>query len=413
MQARSPWHAVRLADVDPARFTEADIGALPIMTKADVMADWDAIVTDRRLTLAKGNDHILAKLRHETHDFYYLDEYEIFATGGSSGTRGVFVWGWQEFVEIACVAYRYQVRDAPPETLAGRRCLAVIEAGETVHGSLFLFSVSPDAAAEVRSFPAATPTARLIEALNAAQPTEINAFASAIDVLAGEALAGRLRISPRRVATNSEPLLPETRDRAREAWGVEINNVWGCVEVGLIGVECDAHEGLHLTDDLIITEFVDHDNVPVNDPEAVEKVLVTSLYNRTMPLIRYEVTDLVIPAAVPCRCGAPFPLIAEVRGRADDAFRYDGGVAIHPLVFRTPLGQHPMIEEYQVRQTPRGALIAIVTRGAVDFVRLEQELVAAVQSAGLNAPSFEIAVVDALQRHPETGKLKRFIPLTP
>jgi hypothetical protein len=77
------------------------------------------IVTDRRLTLAKGNDHILAKLHHETHDFYYLDEYGIFATGGSSGTRGVFVWGWQEFVQIACVASRYQVRDEPAEkTLA-------------------------------------------------------------------------------------------------------------------------------------------------------------------------------------------------------------------------------------------------------------------------------------------------------
>jgi hypothetical protein len=38
-KTRSPWHAARLAGVDPARFGEADIGTLPIMTKADVMAD--------------------------------------------------------------------------------------------------------------------------------------------------------------------------------------------------------------------------------------------------------------------------------------------------------------------------------------------------------------------------------------
>ncbi|MEM8853056.1 MAG: phenylacetate--CoA ligase family protein [Pseudomonadota bacterium] len=409
-KAKSPWHRERLRDIDPATFAMRDLGTLPAMTKADVMDHWDAIVTDPRLTLAKGNAHIVAKPHHEAESLYYLDEYEIFATGGSSGKRGVFIWDWPEFIEIACVSCRYQARDESNESLTGRRCLAVIEAGETVHGSLFLFTVSPDPDAEVISLPAATQKDALVAALNQAQPTHINAFASAINLLAGEALAGRLTIRPRHISTNSEPLLPETRDQAREVWGVEINNVWGCVEVGLIGVECDAHKGLHLTDDLIITEFVDGDGAPVSDPEAVEKVLVTSLYNRAMPLIRYEVTDLAIPTSEPCTCGSPFPLLKDVRGRADDGFRY-GEAIIHPLVFRTPLGQHPMVEEYQVHQTADGADIAIVTRGAVDLDRLTADLVADVSAAGLANPRITLSTVDALKRHAETGKLKRFIPL--
>ena len=117
--------------------------------------------------------------------------------------------------------------------------------------------------------------------------------------------------------------------------------------------------------------------------EAIAKVLVTSLFNRSLPMIRYELTDVAIPAPEPCSCGAVFPLIKEVRGRADDAFRYPGGLAVHPLVFRTPLGQHPMIEQYQVQQTSKGAAVKIVTRGTVE----------------------------ALARHKETGKLKRFVPL--
>jgi phenylacetate-coenzyme A ligase PaaK-like adenylate-forming protein len=55
-------------------------------------------------------------------------------------------------------------------------------------------------------------------------------------------------------------LMPETRDTARKAWGLEIINMWGCVEVGHIGIECDAHQGMHMSDDLVITEFVDHDD---------------------------------------------------------------------------------------------------------------------------------------------------------
>ncbi len=60
-KTNSPWHASRLGRVDPATFTEADLQALPVMTKTDVMTNWDAIVTDRRLTLADCNAHIAAK----------------------------------------------------------------------------------------------------------------------------------------------------------------------------------------------------------------------------------------------------------------------------------------------------------------------------------------------------------------
>jgi phenylacetate-coenzyme A ligase PaaK-like adenylate-forming protein len=97
-KANSPWHANRLARVDPSSFTEADLQALPVMTKTDVMSHWDEIVTDRRLTLA----NIAAKLNGTYKDYYYLDEYLVIATGGSSGVRGVFPWGWDEFVEMGC-----------------------------------------------------------------------------------------------------------------------------------------------------------------------------------------------------------------------------------------------------------------------------------------------------------------------
>lgn len=410
---KSPWHATRLACVDPSIFTEADLKSLPVMTKADVMGHWDEIVTDPRLTLAECNANIAAKLADTRADYYYLDDYLVIATGGSSGVRGVFPWGWDEFIEIACATFRYQLRDAPPQSLTGRRRLAVVEAGEIVHGSPFLFSVSTDPRASVTWCPASQPIAELVAALNAAQPTQINAFASALQELAAEALAGRLTISPRRVTANSEPLLPETRDDARKAWGLEINNMWGCVEVGHIAIECDAHEGMHLNDDLIITEFVDCNDRPTTDPDAIDRILVTSLFGRTLPLIRYEITDLPVPKALPCPCGAKFPLISGVKGRSDDIFVYPGGIEIHPLVFRTPLGQNSLIEQYQVRQTVHGAKISVIATGSLDSGALKAQLAAALAKAGLPNAEIEIDMVDSLERHKETGKLRRFVPLAP
>ena len=40
------------------------------MTKADVMSNWDELVTDRRLTLAGCNADITAKLESKTKDYY-------------------------------------------------------------------------------------------------------------------------------------------------------------------------------------------------------------------------------------------------------------------------------------------------------------------------------------------------------
>jgi phenylacetate-CoA ligase len=170
-KTKSPWHAERLSRVDADSFTEADLARLPVMTKADVMSNWDELVTDRRLSLSGCNADITAKLEGKTKDYYYLDDYLVIATGGSSGVRGVFPWSWDEYIEIACATFRDQLRDEPPERLTGRRLLAVIEAGQIVHGSPFLFSVSTDPEAEVKWIPADTPLDALVASLNEARPT--------------------------------------------------------------------------------------------------------------------------------------------------------------------------------------------------------------------------------------------------
>ena len=408
---KSAWHADRLAGIDIASFTEEDIPTLPTMSKADVMSNWDRIVTDPRLTLEIANANITSKLRGETTDYYLFDEYQIFATGGSSGTRGVFIWGWEEFIQISCSTFRYQMRDRPPESLTGRRMLAVVEAGETVHGSAFLYSISTDPEEEIAWFPADTPPKKLVAELNAAQPSHLIGYSSTIELLAGEALAGNLSIKPEHVATNSEPLMPEARVAVREAWGIEPNNMWGSVEVGILGVEADDHVGMYVSDDLAICEIVDKDNNPTTDPDRIDKLLVTSLFGRSMPLIRYELTDIVIPMERPSGNSSVYSMISEIRGRSDDAFKYAGDVLIHPMVFRTPLGQNPMIEQYQVHQTARGADIAVIARGALDVDRLHADIVEALQSRGLDKPQVALRLVDTLEHHKETGKMKRFIPL--
>ncbi len=62
----------------------------------------------------------------------------------------------------------------------------------------------------------------LVPELNQAQPTHINGFASTVQALDGETMAGRFKIRPKHVSTNSEPLMPEARTLAKQAWNIAV-----------------------------------------------------------------------------------------------------------------------------------------------------------------------------------------------
>ena len=81
---RSPWHAKRLASISPASFDVDDLPRLPPMSKQDLMENFDAIVTDPRITLAVVNEHVGGLVE----DAYLFDRYHAIASGGSSGLTG-------------------------------------------------------------------------------------------------------------------------------------------------------------------------------------------------------------------------------------------------------------------------------------------------------------------------------------
>jgi phenylacetate-coenzyme A ligase PaaK-like adenylate-forming protein len=199
--------------------------------------------------------------------------------------------------------------------------------------------------------------------------------------------------------------LPEARADLEATWGVPVASGYGMSE-GLFAGFCGY--GSHLPDDVCLLEPVNADGMPVEGGATSAKVYVTNLYNRVVPLIRFEVSDEVAVVDGPCPCGSAFRRIADPLGRLDDTFVYPDGTAIHPHVFRSLLG-HQHLVEYQVRQTTRGADISAVASGDVDTDALASRLEAALRDLGLPAPEVTLATVDRVDRQ-ASGKLKRFVP---
>ncbi len=378
------------------------------MRKQDAQDEWDAIIAEPGLNRA-GAERILAE---QSWFSYTPSGSQVFSSGGSSGVRGVYVWTWQLFVTLACLAWRMQLRagrsggkDAPP---GGPARLAVLEAGEPPHASTPLFDFAADPQMDTIMIPASAPFEHVLRAVADARPTQLVGYASVIGRLARATIARQLDIRPVRVSTNSEPLSEEDRHAIQQAWGCAIHNLWGSTEIGVQAVGCGWGQGLHVCEDEVVLERVDASGQPVAADQPAARTLATGLANMTFPFIRYDLGDEVTLLPGRCPCGSSMVRVADIAGRRDDDFHY-GARTIPASAFRHVLGTDPRISEYQVRQTPAGAEVLIV--GAAEVDPLVASLVAALRTYGFHNAEIGVSRVAHIPRHASTGKLKRFVAL--
>lgn len=402
----SPFHARRLAGVDLDAVGPDDLTALPVLTKAELMAGFDAAVTDRRVTRATA-EAALARTVAEPRPL--PGDHVAFTTGGSSGERGVFVHDVDATVQFVgavtrALVARLAATGGPPP---GGLPTAMVAASSAVHltGAAPAFTAGGRMPVRYLPVPVTLALPEMVARLNTMAPAMLFGYPTALARLAAERRAGRLRIAPVAVTCSSETCTPELRAEISAGFGVPVVDAFASTE-GLVGATVPDGDVLTLAEDGCVVELVDAVNRPVPPGTPSAKVLVTNLYNRVQPLIRYELADSMVE--VP---GGGGHLRVRVQGRADEEFRY-GAVAVHPLVVRSVLVRSAGVEEYQVRQTARGIDVAAVAPGGLDRTGMQERLRAALAAAGLARPEVTVATVAALPRHPETGKLRRFVPLT-
>jgi phenylacetate-coenzyme A ligase PaaK-like adenylate-forming protein len=340
---------------------------------------------------------------------YLADDYTAITSGGSTGERGVFVYDWVGWATFWVSIFRYLLRAKRPSSEP--LVLGWVAAAHFTHATAALSRTFNSSDFVNVRFPVTLPTEEIVAGLNDAQPDVLIAYPSLLHVLSFEARAGRLSITPRQILSASEPLLPEIRRAAEAAWGVRVGNAWGTSEGGGVAIPCE-HARSHLSDDLLIVEPVDEAGRPVAAGERAAKLYLTNLFNRALPLIRYEITDEVTVLAEPCPCGSAHRCVADIQGRLDDVFVYDGR-RVHPHVFRSVLGRFAGIVEYQVRQTAEGASILVRCGAPVDLSLVGGQVAEGLTALGVRFPIVDVTAVERLERNGGPAKLKRFVPLEP
>jgi phenylacetate-CoA ligase len=259
---------------------------LPIINKAIMMENFDRFVTDPRLKLADLQTHV----REITRDEYYLGEYRVFTTSGSSGQKGVFVSNRREWSTALAGFFRCAGFMGLSPRFPNRWRVASVGGDSPMHVT-YRMAVSTDIGINKNLRLQATAGIQdLVRSLNAFQPDVLVAYSSMAGLLALEQLEGRLDIRPQVVSTMAEVRTGDMDRKIREAWGVIPFDNYGMTEAGIVfGTDCPYHCGIHIFEDLFIVEVVDENNRPVPDGSPGHKLLITNLFNYTQPLIRYEV----------------------------------------------------------------------------------------------------------------------------
>lgn len=341
---------------------EVELHRLPVVRKAEMMARLDDVFTDPRLRSAEL--HTAAAAPGDT---LHLGEYRTMSTSGTTGIHGHYVYSRAEWRTILGGLFRWsEFADFRPRFPRVR--VAAIGAPDGKHMTYRMASSIDVGLHRMLRKPATAPLAELVDALQRHQPEVLSAYPSVAAMLADEQLAGRLSIRPRVITTSSEMRTPEMTERIRAAWGIQPFDCLGLTELGIAAVDCAAHQGMHVYEDLCVLEVVDADFRPVPAGTLGARVLVTNLVNFTQPIIRFEITDMLALDEAPCPCGRTFARIRSIEGRSDDILRLPSrgrAIAVHPIHLRSPLAALPAVAQYQIEQDRNQLMVSVVpARGA-------------------------------------------------
>lgn len=145
-----------------------------------------------------------------------------------------------------------------------------------------------------------------------------------------------------------------------DVWGVPLADVYSCEEAGYLALQCpQVPQHYHAQAENVLLEVLDEGGVPC-PPGASGQVVLTTLHNFAMPLIRYAIGDFA-EVGPPCSCGRGLPVLRRIHGRARNLVRLPDGSRHWPSFPAEDWLAIAPVRQFQLRQTT-------ATRIEVDLV---------------------------------------------
>ncbi|HET6514174.1 MAG TPA: hypothetical protein VFG09_03375 [Thermodesulfovibrionales bacterium] len=397
VRRRSPYYA-RIITEQGIDVRTCVPEVFPVLTKSTLMENFNDIVTAPAIT-KEGIADFLSRSNDPCELF--RRNFVVLHTSGSSGEIGYFVYsqsdwarGYAQFSRLRSLPFR-KLRAAYFGATQGH--FAGVTQFLTLRRSLLKFLYR----AEV--FEINGSLQPVLDRLNALKPHILSGYPSCLLMLAHKQLAGELRVSPSFTYSGGEPLSPDTRDIILKAFPGHLLNLYDSTEHMLMAITHPLNEGMYLLEDDLIFEL--HPN----------HTCVTNLFNRTLPLIRYRMDD-VLQQMPDADWPLPYTKVKNIIGRMEQALvftnRQGSEDFISPIVIVELHVRN--LRRFQIRLLSRSSFLfrACLARGLRQeekedvFRDIRLKLQEILRQKEMDNVTFDIVEVDDLQVDEKTGKYR-------
>lgn len=383
--------------------TLSDFKKLPIINKNIMMEHFDSLNT---VGLSKDEvmDFALKKELEKDYLGYYLDEFVIGLSSGTSGNKGLYITPKSLTKQLPYVFLARSgllLRYLPFKILFMLRVFS--QGFEDINSPII----------SLNYLSTMTPINEVIDHINNHKINVLMAPPSLCRLLLP--YAHLIKKPFKMIVTYAEVLEKEEMHRLQAIFRCKVIEIYQASE-GQIASAC-SHGKLHINEDLVYVELLDEDYKEVNDAHVVAKhIITTNLVNFAQPLIRYEMNDLIV-LDDPCPCGSNFRTIKNVLGRNDDVLTFtknDGSTQhIFPdLMSRWIMTSSENIREYKVMQHLDQSLTIIVD--PLKDEGIEELKISITQRVRIELEEYDIYPVITVLCEPITmpsdrSKYKRFV----
>jgi phenylacetate-CoA ligase len=381
-----PYYAehMRSAGYDPVRDFRGpqDLSLLPIVRKSDIKAAPDAFV--------------------QASEAGQLGRYFSDRTSGSTGTpltvfrcpreRDIQIAKWLRVLLLSGYRPTHKVLSlTSPGRLAEGR--SVLQRFALFRRKAVDYTLPPEALAN-----------QLIEY----RPDVVYGVRTSLLLVAEELARRDARIpAVKLLVAGGEVIDGRTRRKCQEAFGIDLTETYGTVELGVMAYQARADKGLRLIEDCTFFEFLDEHGNPAK-PGQLGRVVVTDLHGWLMPFIRYEQGDLAQYSLRRNARGETVRVIDRIVGRQDDLAPLPDGRLLTYLDFYELMDVYPGVTCFKVRQQTHASFIVELVTSPEYYRTINGELLEKLRRLSALPLHFDVKRVESIAPDPN-GKLRMLV----
>lgn len=235
------------------------------------------------------------------------------------------------------------------------------------------------------------------------KPDFVKGYAGASNVFANHLLKNKqFKIQPKAVFTSASTLLPQNRRTIEKAFNCKVYDVYGSREISGIAAQCGQHEGLHVSDETVVSEIIKDGQTASVGEEG--QIYLTSLQSYAMPFIRYEIGDVGKSYPNECTCGRKLSLMKPF-GRTYEYLTNSDGTFTSLRDLQQVFEGIPVVD-FQIEQKEQDEIIVRIVPGTsfnqdhTDFIENKIKM--------RGKAKIRVDLVDAIPKE-KSGKTKRIV----